>query len=90
MLLKFPLGDCVRLANTDGSPTAEVTEEGAGVKAGRPERFFESTFNAFAREFSPDGRWIAYATAESHKIGRLYCRVSGKLLRLPASARSSR
>jgi serine/threonine-protein kinase len=54
---------------TDGwIHTAEVTEEGAVLKAGKPERFFESTFNAFTPEFSPDGRWIAYATAESNRI----------------------
>jgi hypothetical protein len=45
--------------------TAEVTGEGAVLKAGKPERFFESKFNDFTPEFSPDGRWIAYQTAES-------------------------
>jgi serine/threonine-protein kinase len=45
--------------------TAEVTEEGAVLKAGKPERFFESKFVEVTPEFSPDGRWIAYVTQES-------------------------
>jgi hypothetical protein len=45
--------------------TAEVTEEGAVLKAGKPERFFESKFTDVTPEFSPDGRWIAYQTNES-------------------------
>jgi serine/threonine-protein kinase len=45
--------------------TAEVTEEGALLKAGKAERFFESKSTDTAPEFSPDGHWIAYATSES-------------------------
>jgi dipeptidyl aminopeptidase/acylaminoacyl peptidase len=54
---------------TDGwIHTAEISEDGGVLKAGKPERFFESTFNAATPEFSPDGRWIAYATAESNRL----------------------
>jgi serine/threonine-protein kinase len=45
--------------------TLEVTHEGGVLKAGKPERFFESKFPAAVPEFSPDGRWIAYVTNES-------------------------
>jgi serine/threonine-protein kinase len=45
-----------------GISTSEVSEDGGVLKAGKPERFFESTFNAVTPEFSPDGHWIAYAT----------------------------
>jgi serine/threonine-protein kinase len=45
--------------------TAEVTEEGAVLKAGKPERFFESKFDAVTPEFSSDGHWIAYVSPES-------------------------
>ena len=48
--------------------TAEVTEEGGVLKAGKPERFFESKFNEVTPEFSPDGRWIAYQTQESGRF----------------------
>ena len=41
------------------------TEQGGFRKAGKPERFFESTFPAGSPEFSPDGRWLAYQTTES-------------------------
>jgi serine/threonine-protein kinase len=45
--------------------TAEVTQDGRALKAGKPERFFESKFADAEPEFSPDGRWIAYLTNES-------------------------
>ena len=45
--------------------TAEVTEVGGALKAGKSERFFESKFTDVTPEFSPDGRWIAYQTNES-------------------------
>ena len=45
--------------------TVEVTEDGGALKAGKPQRFFESKFTDLFPEFSPDGRWIAYATDES-------------------------
>jgi serine/threonine-protein kinase len=48
--------------------TAEVTEEGGVLKAGKPERFFESKFAEVTPEFSPDGRWIAYQTQESGRF----------------------
>jgi Tol biopolymer transport system component len=45
--------------------TAEVTQDGGALKAGKSERFFESKFRAIVPQFSPDGRWIAYVTDES-------------------------
>jgi serine/threonine-protein kinase len=47
--------------------TVEVTEEGAVLKAGKPERFFESKDYDINPEFSPDGRWIAYITARPNQ-----------------------
>ncbi len=48
--------------------TAEVTQDGGALKAGKPERFFESKFTDAIPEFSPDGRWIAYSTNESGRV----------------------
>jgi dipeptidyl aminopeptidase/acylaminoacyl peptidase len=45
--------------------TVEITQDGGALKAGKPERFFESKFADVVPEFSPDGRWIAYSTNES-------------------------
>ena len=45
--------------------TVPLTEEGGRWKAGKPELFFESAVRNDTPEFSPDGRWIAYATNES-------------------------
>jgi dipeptidyl aminopeptidase/acylaminoacyl peptidase len=42
--------------------TAQVTEDGAVLKAEKEERFFESSRTDVVPEFSPDGRWIAYIT----------------------------
>ena len=54
------------VGNADGwIHTVEITEAGGMLKAGKPERFFESKFPASSPEFSPDGRWIVYQTNES-------------------------
>jgi len=54
------------VGKTDGwIQTAEVTEDGAVLMAGKPQRFFESQFTDITSEFSPDGHWIAYTTQES-------------------------
>jgi serine/threonine-protein kinase len=45
--------------------TVAVTQDGGALKAGKPERFFESRFVDVLPEYSPDGRWIAYMTNES-------------------------
>jgi serine/threonine-protein kinase len=45
--------------------TVAVTQDGGALKAGKPERFFESRFVDVLPEFSPDGRWIAYQSEES-------------------------
>jgi serine/threonine-protein kinase len=56
----------IQVGNPDGwIYTADVTEEGAVLKAGKPERFIESKSIDSTPEFSPDGRWIAYQTDES-------------------------
>jgi Tol biopolymer transport system component len=50
--------------------TVQVTEEGANLRAGKEERFFESkSTDVFdvVPEFSPDGRWIAYITTASNQ-----------------------
>jgi Tol biopolymer transport system component len=47
--------------------TVAVSQDGGTLKAGKPERFFESKFNDVVPEFSPDGRWIAYQATESGK-----------------------
>ncbi len=38
------------------------------ARSGRVQPFLNSRFNEMAPEFSPDGRWIAYASDESKRI----------------------
>jgi serine/threonine-protein kinase len=52
--------------------TCEITEEGGALKAGKPARFFESKFGDGAPEFSPDGRWIAYASGQGEVVVRVF------------------
>ncbi len=45
--------------------TVPVENDGAGLKAGKPEVFLETPANELYPAFSPDGRWIAYRSDES-------------------------
>jgi serine/threonine protein kinase/Tol biopolymer transport system component len=47
--------------------TMPLEEQGGQLKAGKPEQFLKSSFNDILAEFSPDGRWLAYASNESGK-----------------------
>ena len=47
--------------------TVPLEEQGGQWKAGKPEPFFKSTFSDLQPSFSPDGRWLAYASNESGK-----------------------
>jgi serine/threonine protein kinase len=42
-----------------------VADEGGALKASRPEAFLQTRFPMNAPAFSPDGRWLAYASPES-------------------------
>src|SRR5665213_361518 len=42
--------------------TVPVEENGAGLKAGTPEQFLKSQFTDQLPVFSPDGKWLAYAS----------------------------
>jgi Tol biopolymer transport system component len=57
-----------------GIYTVQVTEEGANLRAGKEERFFESTDNDTDPEFSPDGRWIAYISSGSNQSAEVKVR----------------
>jgi serine/threonine-protein kinase len=45
--------------------TVSLTEEGGQLKAGTAERFRTSSANDSYPSFSPDGRWLAYASTEA-------------------------
>jgi Tol biopolymer transport system component len=45
--------------------TAPVESDGAGLRAGKPEVFLQTTADERHPSFSPDGRWLAYASDES-------------------------
>ena len=45
--------------------TVPVESDGVGLRAGKPELFLETPFNDRGPVFSPDGRWLAYASDES-------------------------
>jgi serine/threonine-protein kinase len=45
--------------------TVTVESDGAGLRAGKPEIFLQTQFNVRSPFFSPDGRWLAYASDES-------------------------
>lgn len=48
--------------------TVPLEEQGAQegqLKAAKPEQFLKSSFNDATPSFSPDGRWLAYASDES-------------------------
>jgi predicted Ser/Thr protein kinase/WD40 repeat protein len=45
--------------------TVPLEDIGNRLKAGKPEQFLKTNFNDVGPSFSPDGRWIAYASNES-------------------------
>jgi len=45
--------------------TVSLTEEGGHLKAGTAERLLKSSANDSLPSFSPDGRWLAYTSAEA-------------------------
>jgi serine/threonine-protein kinase len=64
--------DGKRLAFTEQSPetqrdiwTVPLETDGAGLRAGKPEVFLQTPFDERNPSFSPDGRWLAYASDES-------------------------
>jgi serine/threonine-protein kinase len=64
--------DGKRLAFFEANPrtvfdlwTMPLESEGAGLRAGKPEVFLNTSFDERYPSFSPDGRWLAYASNES-------------------------
>ena len=55
----------------DGNPqiwTVPIEADSSGLKAGKPERFRTTKYNDMDGSFSPDGRWLAYASDESGRF----------------------
>jgi Tol biopolymer transport system component len=53
--------------------TLPVESDSSGLRAGKPEPFLRTSFDERWPSFSPDGRWLAYASNESG-IFQLYVR----------------
>jgi Tol biopolymer transport system component len=47
--------------------TVPIESDGAGLRAGKPESFLQTSASERHPVFSPDGRWLAYASDESGK-----------------------
>jgi Tol biopolymer transport system component/predicted Ser/Thr protein kinase len=45
--------------------TVPIESDGAGLRAGKPEVFLKTSSDQRHSSFSPDGRWLAYASDES-------------------------
>jgi serine/threonine-protein kinase len=72
--------DGKRLAYVDVSPetgydlwTVSIENEGGTLKAGTPEKFLVTPADERHPSFSPDGRWIAYASNETGRF-QIYVR----------------
>jgi serine/threonine-protein kinase len=48
--------------------TVAIESDGAGLRAGKPEAFLQTTSDERQPAFSPDGRWLAYISSESGKF----------------------
>jgi serine/threonine-protein kinase len=64
--------DGKRLAFSELSPkglfgtwTVPLESDGAGLGAGKPELFLQMPVDVLSPRFSPEGRWVAYGSAES-------------------------
>ena len=64
--------DGKRLAYNEPNPdtaydlgTVTIESDGAGLRAGKPEIFLQTSADERNPAFSPDGRWLAYASNES-------------------------
>ena len=65
--------DGTRLAyfEPDGNPqiwSVPIEADSGGLKAGKPERFLATKYFDQDGSFSPDGRWLAYASNESGRF----------------------
>ena len=65
--------DGTRLAyfQPDSNPqiwSVPIEADGGGLKAGKPERFLTTKYTDLGGSFSPDGRWLAYASDESGRF----------------------
>jgi serine/threonine protein kinase/Tol biopolymer transport system component len=54
--------------NSNDLWTVAVESAGAGLRAGKPEPFLQSSFDKRHPSFSPDGRWMAYDSTESGSL----------------------
>jgi serine/threonine-protein kinase len=55
----------VELGGTTQIWTVPLEDQASQLKSGKPEQFLKSSFGDQAPAFSPDGRWLAYASNES-------------------------
>jgi len=63
----------------DGNPqiwSVPIEANRDGLKAGKPERFLTTKYTDMDGSFSPDGRWLAYASDESGRL-EVYVRAFG-------------
>ena len=64
----IPDGTRLSFYEIEGTPqiwTVPIEADGAGLKAGTPERYLSTEFVDLNAVFSPDGRWLAYESNES-------------------------
>jgi serine/threonine-protein kinase len=67
-----PNGDCLAFVEGSGRAvirTIPIDSSGSELRAGEPQVFLQTPFNARSPMFSPDGRWIAYVSDETPGYG---------------------